>query len=366
MSRLRAAARAITLALACQTAVNALLLRRPSAADVSQERISVLLPLRDEAERAAACLQSLTNQDGLPGASVEILVLDDASRDGTAALVKSVADRTPGMRLIRGAGEPPPGFVGKPWACARLAAAASQDATVLIFLDADVVFAPHGLAETVALLRSARLDFVSPYPRQLAATTAERLVQPLLQWSWLTFVPLRLAERAPYPSLAMANGQLLAVDAERYRKAGGHAAAGVRDAVLDDLALARSLRRQGCAGGMADGTAIATCRMYEGWAQLRDGYSKSLWAAAGGSPPRSVGQLLLLGWLYLWPDPVCYLAGVVSRVIAARRTGSRSWPDALVHPLSVAAFGVLSARSWRGKASGTLTWKDRPVVPAFA
>jgi hypothetical protein len=43
--------------------------------------------------------------------------------------------------------------------------------------------------------------------------------------------------------------------------------------VLEDIALARSLRQHGSAGGMADGTELATCRMYEGWAQLRDGYA---------------------------------------------------------------------------------------------
>lgn len=367
MSLLRTGARGITVALAVHTAGNALLLRRPQPApgdEIAGERISVLLPLRDEAHRATACLRSLACQRGLAGASVEILVLDDASRDGTAALVESVAAATTSMRLIRGAGEPPVGFLGKPWACARLAAAARREASVLVFVDGDVVLAPDGVAATVALLRGSRLDFVSPYPRQVAGTLAERLIQPLLQWSWLTFAPLRLAEHVSHPSLALANGQLLAVDAQRYRAAGGHAAAGVRGAVLDDLALARSLRREGCRGGMADGTALASCRMYDGWRQLRDGYSKSLWAAAGGRLPGSLGQLILLSWLYLSPDPICYLAGVVSRVIAARRSGSRAWPDALLHPISVAAVGALTARSWYRRATGRLDWKGRPVLPA--
>ncbi len=362
----RKVARAVSIALAAQALANARRLRVAPAADphsLEGERISVLLPLRDEAHRVMPCLRSLTNQVGLDEAeAVEFLVLDDDSHDHTAELVEAVSSHEPLLRLISGEGGPAPGFLGKPWACARLAAAADPKASVLIFLDADVVLAPEAITRTVTLLRQSGLDFVSPYPRQLVGSRAERLTQPLLQWSWMTLVPLRFAEHARHPSLALANGQLLAVDAERYAAAGGHDSAGVRDHVLDDLALARRLRRSGASGGMTDGTAIAVCRMYDGWPELRDGYRKSLWAAAGGSPAISLGQLAFLSWLYLVPDPICYAAGVASRVIAARRTGGRVLPDALLHPVSVALLTGLTVQSWYGRLTGRLRWKGRPIV----
>jgi hypothetical protein len=364
MTRRRRAARAVSVALAVHSIVNARLLRRPPPPDadgLADERISVLLPLRDEAGRVRPCLDSLRSQRELGTAFVEFLALDDASTDDTAAIVEAVAATEPRLRLIRGTGDPPPGYLGKPWACARLAAAADPAASLLIFLDADVVLAPDALARTAGLLRSANLGFVSPYPRQLAQTLAERLVQPLLQWSWLTLVPLRLAEGSRRPSLALANGQLLAVDALRYAQAGGHSAPSVRDAVLEDLALARALRAGGARGGMADGTDLATCRMYESWPELRDGYGKSLWAAGGGKLAGTVGQLGLLSWLYLRPDPLCYAAAIVSRMVSARRTGARSLPDSLAHPLSIAALAWLTARSWHGRLTGQLRWKGRPV-----
>jgi hypothetical protein len=56
-----------------------------------------------------------------------------------------------------------------------------------------------------------------------------------------------------------------------------------------------------------------------------------------------------------------YAAGVAGRVIAARRTGGRAWPDALAHPASIAALGALTARSWRLRRAGRLAWKGRPV-----
>jgi hypothetical protein len=365
VNRRRTAARAVAVALAVQSALNARLLRRPPAPDprvLDGERISVLLPLRDEAARVLPCLESLTAQSQLGAAQVEFVVLDDDSGDDTATIVEKVAAGEPRMRLIRGTGEPPPGYLGKPWACSRLAAAADSAATVLVFLDGDVVLAPDALARTVSLLRGARLGFVSPYPREVAQTPGERLVQPLLQWSWLTLVPLRWAERSRRPSLAIANGQLLAVDAIRYAQAGGHSSPSVRGAVLEDLALARALRAVGAHGGMADGTDLADCRMYESWAELRDGYTKSLWAAAGGRLAGSIAQLGFLGWLYLRPDPICYAAGVASRLVAARRTGARAFPDALAHPLSIAALAALTASSWRGRLTGQLRWKGRTVI----
>ncbi len=365
MRRARRWARSVAVALAAQSAINARLLRRPPelpAPAVAGERVSVLLALRDEAHRAGPCLKALAAQTCVP--HVEFVVLDDDSRDGTAELVATVLGADPRLRLIRGHGDPPPGFLGKPWACARLAAAADPGSTVFVFLDADVVLEPVALARTIALLREAGLDYVSPYPRQLAGSAAERLIQPLLTWSWLTLLPLRLAERAPRTSLAIANGQLLAVDAASYRTAGGHGAPGVRTSVLEDIALARSMRKHGFGGGMADGTDLATCRMYDGWAELRDGYAKSLWAAAGGNGFASAAQLAFLGWLHLRPDPVCFLAGLASRIIAARRTGQRALPDALAHPVSIALLGGLTAHSWRLRLRGTLAWKGRPVIPA--
>nr|BFE75343.1 hypothetical protein GCM10020092_086440 [Actinoplanes digitatis] len=71
------------------------------------------------------------------------------------------------MRLLTGA-PPPDGWLGKPYACARLAEAAG-DADVLVFVDADVVLAPDAIAGGVALLRGCGVDLLSPYPRIVGA-----------------------------------------------------------------------------------------------------------------------------------------------------------------------------------------------------
>ncbi|HEX5512125.1 MAG TPA: glycosyltransferase family 2 protein [Actinomycetales bacterium] len=366
--RLHGVVRAATVTavvLTAHTAVNVRRLRTPTERPAPvTERVSVLLPVRDEAERVGQCLSRLLAQRDVP--QLEILVLDDGSTDGTADVVKAPAAGDPRVTLLHGV-EPPADWLGKPHACHQLASAAAG--SVLVFVDADVLLEPHAVAATVQQLRDLGLDLVSPYPRQEAVTVAERLVQPLLQWSWLTTLPLHLAERSPRPSLTAANGQLLAVDRAAYERAGGHAA--VRDEVLDDLALLRAVKQTGGRGTVTDGTALATCRMYTGWADLRDGYTKSL-GAGFGSPAGAVAVAGALGVTYVLPAAAAlvgsraglagYAAGVLGRVLTARRTGGRDLPDALAHPLSIAVFGYLTLRSLVARRRGTATWKGRPVT----
>jgi hypothetical protein len=358
---------ALAAVLAVHTALNARLLRTPLAHPPPvAEAVSVLLPVRDEQAHVQGCLRAVLASTGVP--DLQVLVLDDASTDATAALAAAVAREDPRVEVLTGA-PLAPGWLGKPHALAQLAGRARG--SVLVAVDADVRLAPHALAAAVDLLRRHDLDLVSPYPRQVAVGAGERLVQPLLQWSFLATLPLRLAERSARPSLSAANGQLMALDAGALRRAGGFAA--VRNQVLDDVALVRAVKASGGRGGVADGTHLATCRMYTSWAELTAGYTKSLWSATG-SPAGALAAASALGLAFVVPPVAAaagsragllgYLAGVAGRVVAARRTGGRVWPDALAHPASVAALGWLLARSWRGRRRGDLRWRGRPVGAA--
>lgn len=337
---------------AAHSVVNARLLRRPpeGVPDVLPP-YAVLIPARDEAARIGACVRAIGE---------DALVLDDLSSDGTGALAAAA-----GAQVLPGT-EPPPGWLGKAWACAQLAAAARAE--VLVFVDADVVLAPGAVPAAVALLASSGLDVVCPFPRQLTESPAERLVQPLLQWSWLTMLPLRIAERSRRPSLTAACGQFVLVRRAALERAGGFAT--VRDEVLDDLALVRAIKAAGGRGGVVDGARLASCRMYSSWPELRDGYGKSLWAAFG-SPAGAVGVVTGLALAYVLPafaalrgsrlGALGYAAGVASRAVAARASAGRAWPDALAHPASVVTFGYLTLRSVRERRRGTLQWKGRAI-----
>jgi GT2 family glycosyltransferase len=355
-----------TLALTAHTAVNLRRLRRlPSDPPPAAGRVSVLVPARNEAHRIGPTLASLSSQ--LRVHDLEVLVLDDGSEDDTAAVVAAAAGDDPRIELLDG--KPlPTGWLGKPHACQQLADAATG--SVLCFVDADVTLDPTAVAAALSVLRTSGLDAVSPYPRQLTTGVGQRLVQPLIEWSWLTMLPLGVSERSSRPSLTAATGQFFVVDRHAYEAAGGHAA--VATDVLDDVALMRAIKRAGGTGVAVDGSAVARCRMYESWDELRDGYTKSLWSAFG-SPAGATAVVAALAVTYVAPPLaalltgsraglVGYLSAVAGRVMVARTTGQPVLPDALAHPVSVVVFGWLVARSWRHRRRRTLTWKGRALA----
>ncbi|MFM9151069.1 MAG: glycosyltransferase, partial [Candidatus Planktophila sp.] len=257
----------------------------------------------------------------------------------------------------------PQGWMGKPWALSQGLASARYQ--FIVTVDADVRLRSDALAAIDAILTRTKSDFLSPYPAQVAITLSERLIQPLLQWTWMTTVPLRLAMRSSKPSLAVANGQLFFIRKSALLASGGFES--VRASVLDDIDLARALISSGFHGGVCDGSSIASTRMYSTFGEIRAGYGKSLAKGFGGL----AGSLLLAivtfisGFLPL----IGSIAGsniataslmlvMVSRMISA--LSSRSLViDALLHPISTIVFIYLLMYS--NFSRGAITWKGRPV-----
>lgn len=340
-----------------------------------EERVTVCVPARNEEGHIGHLLADLLAQTGVP--RMRVLVLDDASSDATFAAAVHAAGGDRRVQVERGRVEPSAGWLGKPAACHRLSglafAAGVPGPGVLVFADADVRLSPDAIAAGVGLLRRARLDLVCPWPQQRAVGVAERLIQPLQQWSWMSTLPLGVAARSRRSSMAAVCGQLLVVDAAAYRDAGGHSA--VAGCVLDDLELARTLRRKGYHTAPADGSRLAQCRMYIGGAELRAGYAKSLWTAFG-SPAQATALFLTLTVSYVLPPAVAlcgrgrargwglagYLAAVGSRLVTARLAGTPMWPDAVAHPLSVLMLAGLTADSHRQHSRGQLHWKGRQLT----
>ena len=332
--------------------------------------VSVLVPARDEADTIATIVADLLAQQGVP--ELEIVILDDDSADGTPQIATAAAAGDPRVRVIRGTEAPPPGWLGKPHACHRLAQQAHGQ--VLVFVDADVRLHPRAVAAAVADLDVTGSALISAWPRQLAATPLAEMLQPLQQWSWLTTLPLRVAANSARETMAAANGQFLVFDRAGYERIGGHAA--VADQVLEDIGLARAIKRADLRADVVDAAAVATCLMYRTDRDLVAGYSKSLWAAFGG-PVRSVaataGLALLTvippGYAVLGSDAttrvvgaVGYLATTVGRLVTARATGDPPSAWAATHPAGVTALALLTARSVSQHHRGTLRWRGRPVT----
>ena len=328
-------------------------LRRPPADPPPvDEPVTLALPVRDEAHRVVPALAALLAQRGVP--DLELLVLDDGSTDGTADVVRAAADGDPRLRVLPGT-PPPPGLPGKPHACAQLAAAARG--SVLVFVDADVVLAPHAVAAAVAVLRGAGLDLLSP----VAAPARRRCrgrgwCSRCWQWSWMVSLPLRRAERSTNPALCAANGQFLVVDAAALARA-GRVRRGRRR---------RARRPRGGPRGQAGRRAgrRGRRRRPRGLPDVRglDGSERRVPEVAVGGVRACAG---VRGgrarcwrsptWCRRWPPcagpgpgssgtPPRWRAGCWPPGTAADAPGPTRWPT----PLSVAALLGLLGASWRG------------------
>ncbi|WP_039823738.1 glycosyltransferase [Nocardia testacea] len=352
----------------------------PAPAPVA-EHVTVCVPARNEAALLPGLIADLRAQTRV--ARLRILVLDDASTDDTAARALRAMEDDPRCELLRGTTGPPPGWTGKAAACAALAEHARRiggDTGVLVFLDADVRLAPTALAAAVTCLRERGVALLAPWPRQRAETAAERLVQPLLCWSWAATLPVAWADRGTRGSTVVSCGQFLVFDAARYRAIGGHAV--VAGSVTEDLDIARALRRAGDRTAVAAAGGLARTRMYRDARELVTGYDRWLWSAYGGSVAGGVAVAAAAAWAYWLPPAAAvlgrgrlrrigllgYLAAVTGRLLARALESGRGpdrgdLVDALVHPASVAAYLLLWQHSHRARRSNALTWRGRALIP---
>jgi cellulose synthase/poly-beta-1,6-N-acetylglucosamine synthase-like glycosyltransferase len=241
----------------------------------------------------------------------------------------------------------------------------ASDEQVLVSIDADVRLTNDAINKAVTLLHGARLDFVSPYPRQIANTFAERLIQPLLQWSWLTTVPLRYAESSGQKSMAVANGQFFVVRRSALASIGGYQL--VKHSVIDDVFLARELIASGSSGTVVNGSDIAETRMYASWGEIKAGYGKSLNKAFGSV----VGAIFVITFLFatsiaplilgLTGNPYGWLGFVAivgTRVLSAIKSRG-SVLASVLHPISIAALIYLIVYSYLVRK--TVMWKGRTI-----
>ena len=319
--------------------------------------VSVLIPMRNEEANVKGCLSSVLAQKGLD--TLEVIAIDDGSTDNTSNEVKAF----PSVELISGE-KLPDKWLGKLWACQQLAEKSSGD--YLVFVDADVRLSDYAVANSIS--KMGNWDFISPYPRQLTSGFVQKIFQPLLQWSWLSSVPLLIAQKYSIKSMAVANGQFLIIKRDAYFKSGAHA--GIKTEVLDDLMLARNLLKQGYKGGVAEASNIATCHMYKNKMELFKGYQKSLWKAFGSVPGTilAIALLIVTGILPIISTALGSTSGLaafglitLSRMISSLRTGSLP-NSAIFHPLAILMLLGLILFSWYGKITNTITWRDRTVI----
>jgi len=281
---------------------------KPHSSDLPS--LSVVVPARNEAGSIESCVRSLT-ASRYP--DFEVVVVDDRSDDGTAALVRALPRG--GARQVRVVtGEPlPEGWLGKPWACQQGAEAAEGE--VLLFTDADTVHGPELLARSVRALHEEEADLLTVAGRQILGSFWERLVQPQIFYTMVVrFWNVEAWIREGRWREAIANGQYMMFPRDAYRALGGHQA--VKDEVVEDLAMAQHTVRSGRRLQIRTAEDDLGTRMYTSLGELARGWGKNLHVGGLQSFPRRLRPLLpffsTLGSIYLWVLPPLVLAAGLS------------------------------------------------------
>ncbi|MFL4493805.1 glycosyltransferase [Streptomyces sp. VTCC 41912] len=284
--------------------------------------VAVVVPARDEAAVLPASLPTLLAQK-YPGRA-EVFLIDDGSTDGTGALARELAAAGGGLPLtVASPGEPEPGWTGKLWAV-RHGIALARERTApeyLLLTDADIAHAPDSLRELVAAARSAGLDLVSQMARLRVATFWERLVVPAFVYFFGQLYPFRWVNRPGARTTAAAGGCVL-LRRETAERAGVPEA--IRHAVIDDVSLARAVRRVGGTVWLGLADRVTSVRPYPRLAELWRMVSRSAYAQLRHRPLLLLGTVLGLALVYLAP-PAALLAGLAGGAPVVAALGGAAW-----------------------------------------
>ncbi|MGW4856571.1 glycosyltransferase [Streptomyces sp. NPDC004288] len=284
-------------------------------------RVAVVVPARDEAEVLPLSLPSLLVQD-YPG-TAEVFLVDDGSTDGTGKLAVELSERYGGLPLtVVSPGEPEPGWTGKLWALRHgMALARARGPEFLLLTDADIAHEPDSLRRLVAAAVDNGLDLVSQMARLRVASFWERLVVPAFVYFFAQLYPFRWINR-PRPWATAAAGGCVLLRTETAVAAGVPEV--IRQAVIDDVSLARAVRRAGGRIWLGLAERVDSVRPYPGLGELWRMIARSAYAQLRHSPLLLAGTVAGLALVYLVP-PTALVAGAGNGDVVAAWAGGVAW-----------------------------------------
>ncbi|MFF5565388.1 glycosyltransferase [Streptomyces sp. NPDC012623] len=285
--------------------------------------VAVVVPARDEAAVLPESLPSLLSQV-YPG-EAEIFLVDDGSSDGTGALARELSARYGGLPLtVASPGDPEPGWTGKLWAMRHgiaLARSGARAPDFLLLTDADIAHEPDSLRELVVAAEAHDLDLVSQMARLRVASAWEKLVVPAFVYFFAQLYPFRWINRPGGRTAAAAGGCVLLRTETAVRARVPDA---FHQAVIDDVSLAKAVRRGGGRIWLGLAERVDSVRPYPELADLWRMVSRSAYAQLRHNPLVLVGTVAGLAVIYLAP-PVAFCAGVFGGDAVAGVLGLTAW-----------------------------------------
>lgn len=249
--------------------------------------VSVIVPARNEAHNIERCVRSILSTT-YP--NLELIVVDDASTDGTGQIAAHAIGSDKRGRVLTNA-PLPPGWFGKQWACAAGARIARGE--ILQFTDADTTHSPDLVTRSVNAMRTSRADLLSIAGRQQLGGFWEKIIQPQM----FTVLSMRYGgtesvTQSKRVSDKIANGQCIFVKRASYDAIGGHGS--VRASVAEDLLLAQRFFAARKQVVVMLGLNQLSTRMYGSLREIISGWRKNVFAGGLDAVPfGKIGQSLL-------------------------------------------------------------------------
>ncbi len=268
--------------------------------------VVAVIPARDEAEIIGGAVASLLAQNF--AGRLDIVIVDDHSTDGTAAIAREAANAagaTDRVTVIQAA-PVPEGWTGKLWAVRQgTAIAAAMRPDFLLLTDADIVHAGDNLRRLIARAETGGFDLVSLMVRLHCRGLWERLLVPAFVFFFFKLYPPRWVADSARGIAAAAGGCMLLRGGILQRIGGVDS---IRDAIIDDCALARRVKSVGRVWlGIAGET--RSVRPYGSWRALWDMISRCAFAQLNYSTTILVGLMAAMAFTYLAPPLLLLLSG---------------------------------------------------------
>lgn len=326
--------------------------------------LTVIVPARNEAEKIAATLDTLLQQEY---AGVRVVAVDDRSTDETGKIMKQYAKKYPQRVTVLHVTELPHGWLGKTHAMAQGMMVTALDADTskyVLFTDADVLFSPSVLRRSVAYAESVQADHLVTLPTMQVKKWGEGVVLGFFQIFGLwASRPWKVADPAAKRDV-IGVGAFNMVRREALVTLGGLAPQ--RLAVLEDITLGRRMKNAGMRQRVVFAPGLVLVHWAEGANGLMKVMSKNLFSAFNF---RVLLAMLACLWIVLfclaplaglfwWGTMLPAAFMVVAVAVAYRVYGQISWIDAKygwTFPLGAVAFVYAIVRSM------VVVWKDRGV-----
>ncbi len=326
------------------------------------KKLSILIPARNEEKNISHCLDSIVNQSFT---NYEIIVLDDESIDNTANIVNTYVAKDSRIKLEQGK-KLPEGWLGKNWACFQLSQKASGD--LFLFIDADVRLNENAVSNSIKLREEKSLNLITVFPTQQINGIGAQLVVPLMNWLLLTFLPLKKVYTSRRSSFVAANGQFILIDRKTYVTIGGHSS--VRNQVVEDMELAKKVKKNGLRMLTALGGDSIFCKMYNSLNDSVNGFSKNFYKGFNISALTFLFMLFFVMILFFSPVILIILninfllivtIILIGRVLISLMSKQKVIINIILHFLQMLVLIIVGIKSVYAASSGDIEWKGRKI-----